>query len=55
MQTLLQTFAEKQKQERPKRYKSMEYRFTGTPIYRYFTPQTQFISLYQMHLQLPEM
>lgn len=31
MQQLLQTFAEKQKQERPKRYKSMEYRFQGAP------------------------
>ena len=29
VQTLLQTFAEKQKQERPKRYKSMDYRFAG--------------------------
>lgn len=29
VQVLLQTFAEKQKAERPRRYKSMEYRFQG--------------------------
>ncbi|KAK9813628.1 hypothetical protein WJX73_000760 [Symbiochloris irregularis] len=31
VKALLQTFAEKQKAERPKRYKSMEYRLTGAP------------------------